>query len=337
MKTKQINKLKLYLIILCTTIVLPGFAQHNAEWMRERRFGVMFHYLSDWIARTENSSMSVEKWNSLINEFNVEKLADQMESVGAGYCIFTIGQNSGYYVAPNETYDKLVGIKPSKCSNRDLISDLADALERKDIKLIVYLPSGAPAGDQVAMNALEWQKGPFPNVEFQKKWEAIIRDWSLRWGNKIAGWWFDGVYWPNTMYRSKTPPNFESFAAAAKAGNKESIVAFNRGVVPRTISITPYEDYIAGELSNPDMMSIRGVDDGLVDGSQLHILSYLGERWGLGNPRFEIKQIIEWSQQVWEDQGAITWDVPLQSDGTIADDFMKQLVIIGEAPGTIEK
>jgi hypothetical protein len=325
MKTKQINKLKLYLIILCTTIVFPGFAQHNAEWMRERRFGVMFHYLSDWIARTENLQMSVEKWNSLINGFNVEKLADQVESVGAGYCIFTIGQNSGYYVAPNATYDKLVGIRPSKCSNSDLISDLADALESKDIKLIVYLPSGAPSGDQVARNALEWQNGPFPNVEFQKKWEAIIRDWSLRWGNKIAGWWFDGAYWPNTMYRSKTPPNFESFAAAAKAGNKESIVAFNPGVVPRTISITPYEDYIAGEISNPDIMSIMRVYDGLVDGSQLQILSYLGERWGMGNPRFEIKQIIEWSQQVWENQGAITWDLPLQSDGTIKTDFLEQL------------
>jgi hypothetical protein len=57
----------------------------------------------------------------------------------------------------------------------------------------------------------------------------------------------------------------------------------------------------------------------------LQILSYLGERWGMGNPRFEIKQIIEWSQQVWENQGAITWDLPLQSDGTIKTDFLEQL------------
>jgi hypothetical protein len=73
------------------------------------------------------------------------------------------------------------------------------------------------------------------------------------------------------------------------------------------------------------------VYDGLVDGSQLQILSYLGERWGMGNPRFEIKQIIEWSQQVWENQGAITWDVPLQSDGIVRTGFIKQLKVVGKA------
>ncbi len=57
---------------------------------------------------------------------------------------------------------------------------------------MVYLPAGAPDEDQLAMEKLEWKKGPFRNLNFQLKWEQIIREWSQRWGSKVAGWWFDG-------------------------------------------------------------------------------------------------------------------------------------------------
>ena len=50
-------------------------------------------------------------------------------------------------------------------------------------------------------------------------WEAVIGEWSARWGTRVDGWWYDGCYWPNTMYRAKEPPNFESFATAVRAGN----------------------------------------------------------------------------------------------------------------------
>jgi len=327
----KINKLKIVGIIWCVFSVFSVSAQNKAEWMQVARFGVMHHYLSDWVARAENLEMNIETWNKLVDDFDVETLANQLHSVGAGYCILTIGQNSGYYLSPNKAYDELSQVNSSRCSNRDLVADLSDALKKNDIKLIVYLPAGAPARDSMACKSLQWQNGPFPNVEFQNKWEAVIREWSLHWGDKIAGWWFDGCYWPNTMYRSKTSPNFESFAAAAKTGNKESIVAFNPGVVNRTISITPYEDYIAGEISNPDLMSLMRIFDGVVDGSQLQILSFLGERWGSGDPRSSVEQIIGWSQKVWKKQGSITWDVPLQRNGTIKEVFLKQLKEVGLA------
>lgn len=46
--------------------------------------------------------------------------------------------------------------------------------------------------------------------------------------------------------------NFASLAAALRAGNPNSSVAFNPGVFPRIVSITPYEDYSAGEINDPD-------------------------------------------------------------------------------------
>jgi hypothetical protein len=68
------------------------------------------------------------------------------------------------------------------------VGDMYEALHKRGIKLIVYLPAGAPGGDPVARKALEWQAGAHRNREFQIKWEQVIREWSLRWSNKIAGW-----------------------------------------------------------------------------------------------------------------------------------------------------
>ncbi len=113
--------------------------------MKDARWGVMTHYLADWIAQGEGrKQMGVDRWNELIDRFDAEGLARQLESVGAGYYVLTIGQNSGFYLAPNATYDRLVGIEPSKCSRRDLVADVADALNKRGIRLIVYLPAGRP-------------------------------------------------------------------------------------------------------------------------------------------------------------------------------------------------
>ncbi len=251
--------------------------------------------------------------------------------MGAGYYLITIGQNSGYYLSPNATYDKYVGIAPSKCSRRDLVADLHAALQKRKIQLMVYLPSGAPGGDVEARTALQWRNGPYPNREFQLKWEQVIRTWAERWGKKVAGWWFDGCYFPNSMYRSVEPPNFATFAAAARAGNPDRVLAFNPGVVYRILSVTPHEDYTAGEIDQPDRVSIRRAVDGKVDGARIHVLSFLGKTWGMGEPRFSEEQVVTFSRTVAGAGGVITWDVPVQLNGRIAQPFLEQLAAVGKA------
>jgi hypothetical protein len=314
-------------VVLCLTLLFVerGSAQQRADWLPKAGHGVMVHYLSDWQARVNNLAMDPAQWNKMINEFDVAALVTQLEAVGAGYLIFTIGQNSGYYTAPNKVYEKITGVV-QHCSRRDLVADLAAALHAKNIKLIVYLPSGAPAGDSIARKALAWENGPLPNKAFQKHWEAIIREWSVQWGSKIDGWWFDGCYWPNIMYRSEQAPNFASFAAAARAGNPKSIVGFNPGVVYRSLSITPHEDYIAGEIDKPELISIRRAVAGKVDGTQVHVLSFLGTKWGMGEPRFTKQQVIDWTQQVMNAGGAMTWDVPVLPNGRIPPEYINQLM-----------
>jgi hypothetical protein len=219
-------------------VILPqAHAVEPTDWFHQARWGVMTHYLGAPPSSSGGAELTSEMWNQQVDAFDVDGLVQQLTSTGARYLLFIIGQNSGHFCAPNATYDKLVGISPSKCSRRDLVADLAQALKSKNIRLLVYLPSGAPAADPVARQKLGWRWGSpggwqLPGepvggrlAEFQQNWEAVIREWSLRWGQDVAGWWIDGCYFADQMYRFDDEPNFASFARALKAGNLESIVA----------------------------------------------------------------------------------------------------------------
>lgn len=327
-------KLIIFLFLL-NSFAIKCVGQNRADWLRDRKWGVMSHFLSEGFEKNHQFNMTPQKWNKIIDQFNVDTLAYQLSSIGAGYFIITIGQNSGYFLSPNSTYDRLSGVYPGKCSRRDLIADLSKALALKGIPLIVYLPSGAPDRDSVAVSNLRWIAGPHPNKKFQTMWEEIIREWSLRWGTSVSGWWFDGCYWPNLMYRSCENPNFGSFASSARAGNSNSIVAFNTGVIPRLISVTPDEDYTAGEINDPSKLEIKNTKNGKIDGTQVHVLTYLGETWAGGAPRYTSREVLKFNTEVIGADGAITWDIPIQIDGSIPDQFVKILEELSSEMGKL--
>src|SRR5579883_2480453 len=66
---------------------------HRADWMRQARWGVMTHFLAEWIEPEAHAD--AKAWNAFVDGFDTEGLAEQLKSVGAGYYIITIGQNSG--------------------------------------------------------------------------------------------------------------------------------------------------------------------------------------------------------------------------------------------------
>jgi len=316
----------------------------DTTWFRKCGWGVFCHYLAGLPSKGLTRPLTADQWNRQVEAADVSALADQLAEVGAPYFFITIGQNTGFYCAPNATYDQIVGIRPSKCSRRDLISDLYDALQRRGIELLVYLPSGAPAGDKAAVEKLEWQWG-FESgwgskrtckrlASFQRKWEAVIREWSLRWGRKVRGWWIDGCYFADEMYRHKDEPNFRSFAAALKAGNPDSIVAFNPGA-EKVECMTEYQDYTAGELSAT--LQVGKWADGFgpigssVDGARFHVLDFLGKFWCAGEPRFPDELVIGYTKYVMRHGGVVTWDVPITKKGTIPKPFISQLKAVGKA------
>jgi hypothetical protein len=332
----------------------------DTDWFKSAKFGIFLHFLAETYLAQRNNQLTSDEWNSIVDSVDVDNIANQAASTGAGYCMFTIGQNSGFYCAPNPVYDEIAGTKPSKCSRRDLIADIAAALGKKNIRLLAYTSSGAPCNDLAAVERLQWRWG-FENVsnalpmnwcythwvdekgvpiketrlrlaEFQKKWEAILAYWSKSWGRNVAGWWIDGCYFADAMYRHTDEPNFRSFTAALKAGNCDSIVAYNSGVITPVISITEYEDYTAGEINNafPVESTIMPISR-FVDGAQYHILSFLGQTWGSTTPRFKSYFPAAFTRDITQRQGVVTWDVPIGSDSVIPGSFLAQLTKIGKA------
>ena len=329
-----------------TTIILLGFllvsvnAQNRASWMKDAKWGVMLHYTTAMLA-SENQQdadpINLDKWNELIDNFDCERLAEQLSDVGAGYLIITIRHSyDGFLLAPNSMYDHYMGRSPSRCSNRDLVVDLYHALDKYDIRLITYISSHFTKGEDET-KAFAYDRDDPRKAEAYLRWQNVIREYSMRWGDKVSGWWIDGCYLPNTHFRHPDIPNFASMAAAMRAGNPNSIVAFNPGRFPRIMSITPYEDYTAGEINEPERISFRHTFDETIDGRQIHILSYLGRTWGQGDPRFTEDQIIQYSMDINKVGGAVTWDVPPMRNGTMSEDFMKQLVKLGQALETDKK
>jgi hypothetical protein len=98
---------------------------HRTDWFHEAGWGLFFHYLADPASSTSKARLTSEEWNRRVDSFDAEAFATQVAEIGAPFVFLTIGQNSGFYCSPNQTYDGIVGISPSKCSRRDLIADVA--------------------------------------------------------------------------------------------------------------------------------------------------------------------------------------------------------------------
>jgi hypothetical protein len=74
-----------------------------------------------------------------------------------------------------------------------------------------------------------------------------------------------------------------------------------------------------------------------VDGTQFHMLSYLGARWSGGEPRLPESQAAQISAAIVQHGGVVTWDVPHGPTGQITEPFMRQLRAIGEAERKVQR
>lgn len=301
--------------------VLAGERSPSTDWLHEAQFGVFMHFLP-------GDEQSAEK----VHAFDVDALAQQLETIGAKYFVLTLGQNSGYYNAPNRTYDQITGYRAGqRCSTRDLPMDLYESLHPRGIRLMLYLPCQVPNRDGNAQEAFGLPRGPKDqpiDIEFAEKWADVIREWSVRYGTKIAGWWFDGGYeWIGFQNEIA-----DLYADAARKGNSEAIVTFNPGV--KLIRWTNAEDYTAGELNDPfDVLP----ESRWLDGSQWHALTYLGSHWGGRDTRFPSQRWIAWVADVAARGGAVTldagpnWNPEEGRIGVISNVQMAQLQAIHDA------
>lgn len=282
----------------------------NTDWFCQAGYGVFVHYLAGLQNNAEQiHSLGREtSWDECVREFDTERFAETMKEVGAGYVIFTVMQISRFLIAPNATFDRISGYQPGDaCATRDLIADLYRSLSARGIPLMLYYTGDGPRGDPQAGPAFGFTS-PVTR-EFVEKWASVAREYSERYGTKIAGWWVDGCY-PFIGYTDGT---LGLLAAALKAGNPKAIVALNRGVDPVVMSYTPHEDYTTGEQNRFfDMPASR-----FIDGEQWHILSYLGTGWGQPGSQYTKRELAEYVFDVNQRGGVVSIDVLLFRDGSL--------------------
>jgi S-formylglutathione hydrolase FrmB len=290
----------------------------RAEWMREAKYGVFIHFLGGG-----------DGWNREVEAFDAAGFARDCHAAGAAYAVLTLGQNSGYYCSPNATYDQLTGHKAGeRCSTRDLPADVARELAVYGIRLMLYLPSRSPQRDAEAMEKLGdvHEQKPAPQV-FTKNWSAIIQEWSERYGRDVHGWWFDGSYSRAGWDDLSQPYSWRTWAAACRAGNPDSALAFNPGtrLDKAFSSLTDEQDYTAGEQNTFD---VTPTSHPCPKSMVWQILCHMGTMWGrTDGPQLDDAKMVEYVRTVNEQGGAVTFEVAHQL-GRIHEPHLRQLRVV---------
>jgi hypothetical protein len=289
----------------------------------EGGWGVMHHYRDD-------GTNSLRTFNEQTDSFDVESLAGQLKQLGARWLTICLCHNasSRFWCSPNETLDNHAG--RSVCSRRDLVAGLAEALSPSGIRVIAYLfPSNECIHDKQTEAALA--------VDFPKRWCEVIREYSLRWGTRVAGWWFDGQHRFDDAQTGL-------IAEAARAGNPLSVLAFSGGY-GHLDKYSAHDDYCGGEE-----LTLQKCPGQYDKGALRHLLTPIGAYWGgtresmgresdstLRKTDDELRKcLLDW---VVDNRAAVTLDLPLRSangivgslGGVVPGPYYRQLSAVAEA------
>ena len=349
--------------VLFTSIAaMPSQAADQESWLKSTGFGLMFHYEC---FKNHNS----HDYNKAIDSFDVEAFADAVASTKAGHVIFVIGQHWGKYCAPNTAYEKLLGVKNGEwTSRRDLIMEIARALENRGIRLIIYMTArapmrhfrvieamgdtlptinGKPAGPNVdtmshprKLKGFRRSENQPPNSVFLKNWGDVCGEWSRRYGKLVSGWWFDGYKMEmKNAYQDlkKQKYNVDTWLAAVRSGNPEAELAFNAGAHPILSLCTggklcPHQTFTSGEQRDFTFKGkpLTPKNFPAPDGVVWHLLLPVSDGWGAGTKaRFEAETLLQRINAINSQGGAVTLDTPIAASGEIPSHVLARLKQLG--------
>ena len=226
--------------------------------MRQAKFGLFMHYqyrilLGYSIATRPSfpkaSEMAAAQWNQFVDDFDVKGFARQMAEAKVGWVIFCIDDHYfAWPCSPNSAFDRFAGYGlGEKCSRRDLICDLADALKARGVKLICYFAglNGYMKEPQVTAGLRDDGNNlTAPSAQSRARRLAILKESADRFGDRIAGWWFDGV--ELNSYREQ-PDDWSTIGSIVRGANPRVVIAFSFGGDEHACIRPGVDDYTAGD------------------------------------------------------------------------------------------
>jgi len=328
----------------------------KAQWM-EGKYGIMVH----WLAPGPPPQFGEYKsdLNEAIDDFDVEGFMKDFDRTGADWLIFTIGQNTGYYASPNSVIDSLAG--PGHTPERDLVLEIARAVKRRGKKFIAYLPCEVNANTPMH-EGFAWNTEPGTDqAEFQARYLRAVREWALRFGDNLDGWWIDGSYYWDIFHNKYM--RWEQWYDALRAGNPASVLTFNDGsyLQKKIVPIMPEHDYLPGECFvlvnseirlgwDPEGAQYYMPQSAYVDSTNClnHALLPIDAHWAHGSkypdekyfpfdiekparqdmmehPIFEDKQLFKFVKDFTDVGGAVTLNVGAFQEGRLGEETLQQL------------
>ena len=211
----------------------------DPTWFQNARYGMMVH----WTQRSVPLQGAPKPYEQAVADFDVEKFADTMKSTGAGFVVFTTSHAMHYFPGPLKSLDAIL---PGRTAKRDLPADLAAALNKRGMKLFLYYHLGAHDDPEFLKASGFWETD---TTRFFTNWQKMISEAGQRYGDKLAGWWFDDG---STSYYYRSAP-WEALAKAAKAGFPQRFISFNAWMLNNP---TEFHDFCTGEACYDP----RGID-----------------------------------------------------------------------------
>ena len=287
----------------------------STDWLAHAAYGVMFHWTSESTPR-HGPALPYQR---AVDAFDVAAFAEMVESTGARYVIFTVNHAKPHCPAPIETWER---IHPGSTTKRDLLGEIADALEARNVKLMLYIASHTVGRLRVSTG-----------TEYLRIHKEVLQEIGQRYGAKVAGYWFDGWYQTLEAYPEINPRDLIPYV---RAGNPERLVAFNSWVYPTE---TPWQDYWAGEVGDVVRPATsRYMTSGTGIGLQSHYLLFADAPWVHSLPdaemeslRFSDESLIDFVRKNAENEAAVTINLGIYQDGSIGESARRQMVALRQA------
>jgi hypothetical protein len=293
----------------------------NTDWFVKAGYGAMFH----WTDFTQPREGTKKLYPEAVEAFDVNAFASLIEEMGAGYVIFTLNHAHPHCPAPIRAWE---AVHPGWTTKRDLIGDITEALEKRGIRLILYINSPVLTNfgktGETGLYELTFSEEQFTEIHTNALGEI-----GARYGEKLAGYWFDSWYQSLAAYPDVP---IEDIYRYCKVGNPGRITAFNFWIFP---VLTPWQDYWAGELNAlQNAFESRYIQRGAGKGFQAHGMVSMLESWvhseagPIPPPQFSAADLIAHVKSNMEHQAVTTINIGIYQDGTIEQsslEMMRQL------------
>lgn len=308
--------------------------RQKRDWFRKAGYGLMFQ----WTNRATPPKGPIKPWEEKVNDFDLDGFVNMVEESGAAYVLWSVTWGNQYISAPIQSLDEIIKGRTTK---RDLLGEMADALQARGIKLIFYYHYGYDCNHSIDADWMKASGGyKADKTQFYKNWMAIVSEIGERYGDKLHGWWFDGGQRYFNCHFDNTPGDqgilsapFKELTLAARAGNAERVVAYNSWIKPR---LTEYQDYyggegahVSGELDNGTFRS--GPQQGLL----AHGCFIFEKKWGhieadtpISKPRYSLEKLTSLVRRAQEEQFPLSINLEMYEDGSVSSDsiaLLKQL------------